>query len=128
MNLNVVILGGNLTAAPEMRKTPNGKSVAGFTLAVNGGTKQYPRTDFVKILTLGKTAEYAATHLSKGSGVVVVGELETRSYEKDGTKRYTFDILCKELKSCDKPAGTKEPAATADVGEAEDIANEDLPF
>lgn len=90
MDLNKVMLVGNLTRDPETRHTNSGLQVTSFSIAVNDRSrgKQNETTMFIKITTFGKTAEIADKYLRKGSQVLVDGKLEIDEYEtKDGQKR-----------------------------------------
>ena len=94
--MNKTILCGNLTKAPELRETPNGKSVATFSLAVKRDYGE--ETDFFNIVVWGKNGENCAKYLDKGSKVLVVGQLQNRSYEaKDGSKRTVTEINASEV-------------------------------
>lgn len=95
--LNTAALMGRLTADPELRHTPNGIAVTGFTLAVNrsyvkaGAEKQ---TDFIDIVAWRNTAEFVCRYFHKGQLVAVQGSIQTRSYQdKEGNKRKSFEIV-----------------------------------
>ena len=98
MYLNKAIIIGNLTRDPEMKALPSGISVTSFSIATNRvwkdktGTKQ-ESADFHNIVAFGKTAESVNTYLKKGSQALVEGRIQTRSWEKDGQKRYTTEII-----------------------------------
>lgn len=87
---------GRLVRDPELRVTPNGTSVCNFTMAINrppakDGSKE---TDFIDIVTFGKTAEACAQYLGKGKMVAVEGPLQVRTWEaKDGGKRKTVEVI-----------------------------------
>ena len=95
---NKVILMGNLTRDVEMRSTPNGQSVANFSLAVTRSWRdqsgqQQDQTSFINCVAWGKLGE-AAGNLRKGSRCFVEGRLQTRSYEtQDGQKRYVTEVV-----------------------------------
>ena len=82
-SFNKVILVGNLTADPELKKTPSGVSVTSFSIAVNRRfTKQgeQPQTDFINIVAWRQTAEFVARYFNKGRPILVCGQLQTRSW------------------------------------------------
>jgi single-strand DNA-binding protein len=91
--MNVVILSGRLGREPEI-KNVNGKTVANFSIAISMGKDL---TEWVNIVAWEKTAEFAQKWLKKGSGVEVNGRLCTRSWEKDGTKRYATEVIANNL-------------------------------
>lgn len=103
-NMNHVILAGNLTADPELTHTPRtGTASVKMTIAVNRRRKRGKETvAFVPLKALGKIADVAHTYLRKGSGLLVEGRLETRSYEKDGQRRYFTEVLVNELQMLPK--------------------------
>ena len=99
--MNKCIFIGNLSKDPELRTTPNGVSVATFSIAVNRRFKDAngeKKTDFINIVCWRQLAEMCGKYLTKGKKVAVVGELQTRSYDaKDGTKRYITEIVADEV-------------------------------
>ena len=141
-SLNHVTLIGRLTAAPEMRYTPNGKAVANFDLAVErrkSGDRE-KETDFIPVVVWEKLAEICNEYLTKGKLVCIVGSLRTRTYEKDGQKRKAFEILCNEMQMLGpkedgqkpsgqaKPGSHRAPASWSADGFGGDVGLEDIPF
>lgn len=98
--MNKVILIGRLTRNPELRFAPNtGNAVVRFTLAVNR-RKQKDKdqeADFINCIAFGKTAETIAQYLLKGNQIAVEGNIRTGSYDKEGIKRYTTDVLIEKF-------------------------------
>lgn len=92
--MNQVNLIGNLTKETELKYSANGTAMLRNTLAVR---RNQEKTDFINIKALGKTAELIANKFSKGSELALVGNIETGSYEKDGKKVYTFDVLVEKI-------------------------------
>jgi len=95
--MNKVFIVGRLTKDPEHKTTPNGISVATFTVAV---TRRMNReeTDFLNVVTWRGLADNCGKYLVKGQQVAVVGEIRTRSYDaKDGTKRYVTEIQADDV-------------------------------
>ena len=92
--MNKVMLIGRLTKDPELNFAANsGTAVGRFTIAV---TRQFKKeeTDFINCIAFGKTGEIIAQYLTKGSPIAVTGNIRTGSYDaKDGTKRYTTDVV-----------------------------------
>lgn len=97
-NFNEVILGGRLTADPELKTTQSGVSVTTITVAVNrrnakeGGEK----ADFFNVTAWRGTAEFITKYFRKGSSICIRGELQNRSWEKDGQKFYATEIVATE--------------------------------
>lgn len=121
---------GNLTKDPDLRTTQSGKSVATFTLACSRkfkGRDGERQTDFFTIVVWGPLAEICAKHLEKGKKVSVIGELQTRSYEKDGQKRYVTEIVADEVEFLSPRETREEPQESVAEGFAE-IEDNDLPF
>ena len=100
---------GHLGAAPEVRYLDNGLKVASFSLAVTKkgytdktGNTVPDKTTWVNIVAWRGLAEISEKFLGKGSHVYVAGELQTRSYEKDGVTRYTTDIVAETIEMLGK--------------------------
>lgn len=95
--LNKAILNGRLTKAPELKQTNSGKSVCGFTIAVDRN-RDREKTDFVPIVAWGKTAEFVNQWFGKGDLITIVGRIEVRNYEdKNGNKRTATEIIAEEV-------------------------------
>lgn len=89
--MNNVILIGRLTDKPELNYTPNTQTAkATFTLAVD---RQKEGADFIRIIVWGKQAEACANNLTKGRQAAVLGHIQTGSYNRDGQKVYTTDVV-----------------------------------
>ena len=99
--LNKVMLMGRLTGDPEVRYSPSGVAVARFSLAVQRSyVKQGEerQTDFINIVAFRSTAEFIGKYFTKGQLMVVVGSLQSRSWDdKDGNKRYGMDVVAEEV-------------------------------
>lgn len=125
--MNKVFLVGRLTKAPELKTTPNGVSVATFTLAVNRRGKE-AGADFLSIVAWRTTAELCGKYLSKGQKAAVSGEIQTRSYEaKDGSRRYVTEINASEVEFLEKPQGREKPSAKF-AEEMAELLEAELPF
>ena len=97
--MNCVILIGNLTRDPETRYSTgaNQTAICRFSIAVNDGYGDQQKTSFIPIVVFGKQAENAEKYLAKGSKVAVDGRIQTGSYEKDGQKVYTTDVIASKV-------------------------------
>jgi len=103
MDLNKVMLIGNITQDPEARTTPSGQNVCSFSVATNlqwtdkSGQKQQ-RAEFHNIVAWRKLADICAQYLQKGKKVYVEGRLQTRSWDgQDGVKRYRTEIVADNM-------------------------------
>ncbi len=106
-NTNIMLIEGRLTRDPSYTKTKNDKSLAKFSVAnnryyyINGSLQK--EVYFFDIVAWGYTAEKVAINLSKGSHILVNGELRQNTYTtKDGIKKTSIYILALEIKSLDK--------------------------
>jgi len=99
-SFNKVILVGNMTADPELKKTPSGVSVTSFSIAVNRRfTRQgeQPQTDFINIVAWRQTAEFIARYFTKGKPILICGQIQTRSWtDQNGQKRYVTEVVADE--------------------------------
>ncbi len=96
--INKVILIGNLGRDPELTYTQNGTAVATISLATTEGRKNSDgnwedQTEWHRVKLFGKTAETASQYLTKGSQVYIEGKISYGSYESEGVKKYTTDII-----------------------------------
>lgn len=94
--MNKFIGTGNLTKAVEIRYTASGLAIANFTLAIRRDTKNKDgeyETDFINCVAYNNTADLVSKYLDKGDKVAIEGRIQTGSYEKDGKKVYTTDIV-----------------------------------
>lgn len=143
-NLNKVILGGRLTADPEMKQTPNGVAVCSFSIAIN---RRYQKdgeqtADFINCQAWRNTAEFIGKFFRKGSSICVIGSIQTKSWtDSNGQKRYATEVIVDETLFVDgkndaQQAETTSPTNYAPVtSEMPQEANfqamsadDDLPF
>ena len=109
-NFNKVIIGGRLTADPELKSTPGGLYVTTFTVAVNRRGKDQP-TDFINVTAWRQTAEFVVRNFRKASGICIVGSIQTRSWtDPQGQKRYATEVVADEVYFVDSKG---EPQKTA---------------
>ena len=128
--LNKVVLIGRLTKDPELRYTTSGVPVTRFTLAVNRNyTNQQGerKADFIPITVWRGAAESCAKYLAKGRLVAVVGRIQTGSYDKDGQRHYTTEVVADEVRFLEW--GNKQEQGQDDIpGFAPYENDEELPF
>lgn len=121
MNLNKAMIIGNLTRDPEVRTTPQGTSVASFSVATNfvwndqSGQKQ-EKAEYHNIVAWRKLADIIGQYLKKGSKVFIEGRLQTREWTgQDGVKRYRTEIIAENMIMLDRPGGKSSgPVAAAE--------------
>ena len=132
MSLNTFVGIGRLTRDPDVRYNPNTQvAVARFTIAIDSGYGDNKRTDFPSIVVFGKMAEVVEKYLKKGSQVAVQGRLQTGSYEKDGVRHYTIDIIASNIKFLGKPKQDSNDSSNreqSDIPEGFAMIDEEFPF
>lgn len=135
-NFNKVIIGGRLTADPELKVTPSGTSVTSFVVAVdrNVGKDAEKKADFINVVAWRQTAEFITRYFRKGSSLCIVGALQVRSWnDQNGNKRYTTEIVAGEAYFVDSKSDTAQntiqvvaPTVTPQFKELSD--DEEFPF
>jgi len=96
--LNKAMIIGRLGNDPELKYTPQGQAVCTITVATDESYKDkqgqlVPKAEWHRIVLWRNNAENAAKYLKKGSQVYTEGKLQTRTWEKDGQKHYTTEIV-----------------------------------
>ncbi|PWB38594.1 MAG: single-stranded DNA-binding protein [Parcubacteria group bacterium] len=156
MDLNKVMIIGNVVRDPELRTTPNGQNVSSFSIATNliwkgaDGSRQ-EKAEFHNIVAWRRLADITAQYLKKGSKVYIEGRLQTRSWDDpNGVKRYRTEIIADNMIMLDRaggsnsggnnfeqpepvsrPAGPSASTTSAKTGSdlpEEEISIEDIPF
>lgn len=126
--MNKVTLIGRMTKDAQLGYTSNTqKAVARFTLAVDRISEG---ADFISCVAFGKQAENIEKFVKKGNRLAVVGRIQTGSYEKDGQKVYTTDVIVEnaefiEPKKENAETAKEEPKQPEPQFEALDF---DIPF
>ncbi len=115
--MNSAILTGRITKDLELRETQGGTAVLNFGLAVDRRIKKEGEqtADFINIVCWGKTAELVAQYMSKGSKIGVIGRIQTGSYEKDGQKVYTTDVIAEQVEFLDSKKKDETEAKVEEV-------------
>lgn len=143
MYINKALIFGNLTRDPELRALPSGMNVCNFSVATNrtfkdrDGKKQ-EQTDFHNVVVFGKQADTVNQYLKKGSSVFVEGRMQTRSWEKDGEKKFRTEIVAESVQFGPKVGIAKPVEADTEPKQEEqsggidypkdDINPDDIPF
>ena len=138
MSVNKVILVGNVGKDPEVRYLEKDVAVANLTLAtteraytLQNGTQVPERTEWHNIVAWRGLATLAEKFIKKGSQIYVEGKIQTRTYEKDGVKRYVTEIYAETIQLLGKKAESGEAPVSAPAPAAQDApppATDDLPF
>ncbi len=146
--INKAILMGRLTRDPELRHTGSGTPVCSFSIAIDNGYGENRSTDFINCVAWNKTAEFVEKYFTKGRMIIVVGRIQTRTWEgQDGKKNYATEVVASEVsfgesKRSAEDGGYSAPSASATVSAAaipemptdteDDFVtletNDDLPF
>ena len=102
--MNKVLLVGNLVKDVEVRYTTSDNAIARFTIAINREVKNKDGNydaDYINCVSFGERAKSLSQYLKKGTKVSVEGHIQTGSYEKDGKKVYTTDIVVEKIQFLD---------------------------
>jgi single-strand DNA-binding protein len=130
---NEVHLAGVLACDPETYKTVSGKLVAKVTVA----TKYENRTEYHKCVFWEEHAERLSDAFHKGDSISLHGRLQTRSWEADGIKRYTTEVVVWNFSDGDEPAPSGVAAARANLAPSKtttknahgvETSDNDIPF
>ncbi|HZX80497.1 MAG TPA: single-stranded DNA-binding protein [Lysobacter sp.] len=140
--VNKVILVGNLGNDPEVKYTQGGMAICALSLATTSVRKdkdgqQVEKTEWHRVKLFGKLGEIAGEYLKKGRQVYIEGRIEYGSYEKDGVKQYTTDIIADEMQMLGGGEGgergqrqerSRPQRESAPAQAAGDFADDDIPF
>ena len=127
--MNRVELIGRITRDPELRYTSSNIATTRFTLAVNRpfqGQNGEQGTDFINIVVWRKQAENVKKFVSKGSLVAVEGRIQTGSYEKDGQRIYTTDVVADSVQFLESKAQSQTRQSSDDNMTPADFVNEPM--
>ena len=126
--MNNIALVGRLTKDIELKYTTGTepRAVARFNVAIR---RDEDHTDFIPCIAFGKMAENCEKFLKKGSQVGIVGRLQSGSYEKEGKKIYTLDVVCNQVEFLTPKTEQAETAKPAEPVPSDFAAlEEDIPF
>lgn len=130
--MNKVILKGRLTADPELRSTASGISACKFTIAVDRKYKNQngeKETDFISCQAWRNTADFISRYFSKGSIILVEGNLRTGKYQDKNHSditHYTTDVVVENAEFCESKSSGAETATTAAPPETAPTQTEDV--
>lgn len=124
MDLNKVFVVGRLTADPVLKTTPQGQSVATFSIATNSswidksGAKK-EEVEYHNIVIWGRQAENSAKYLTKGAIALVEGRLKTRSWQnQQGQTVKTTEIIADRVQFGPRGNGGSMAPRGADIDQA----------
>jgi single-strand DNA-binding protein len=139
--MNKIILAGRLTRDAEIRYTSGAEqtAIARMSIAVDRRYKKdgSPSADFFNLVAFGKLADFFGQYGWKGTKFIIEGRLQSGSYEKDGKRVYTVDVVVESAefaeskKSSEKNSENNNPAPAAGDGEflnVPDVADDEIPF
>ena len=142
--MNNVSLMGRLTRDVDLRMTNSNLAVGRFNVAVDrklskekrmeAESNNQPTADFISCIAFGKTAENIATYFRKGQRIAVSGHIQTGSYEKDGQRIYTTDVVVDSFdfveSNSSSKTNTNQENTAQDYGfnQAIPTSNNELPF
>jgi len=119
--MNCIVLTGRIGRDVELKSTSTGKTFCTFSVAVPKRIKPTngdPDADWFNVKVWGKTADYVAAYLAKGSLVSVSGRMESRKYQgKDGANREIWEVAADQVSGLDKKTdGGTKPHTTQSTG------------
>ena len=117
--VNKAIILGHLGRDPELRYLQSGQPVCKLNIATsrkytNKNNESVEETEWHRVSVWGKQAEHCNNYLTKGRQVYVEGRLRTSSYEKDGQKHFTTEIIADTVQFI----GGREGGGAQDEGKA----------
>lgn len=120
---------GRLCNDPEINTTQSGVRVARYRLAVNRRVRQgeQQEADFLNCVVFGKAVDFVEKYLHKGVKIAVEGRIQTGSYDKNGVKVYTTDIVVEQHEFCEsKSSGSVDDQAQTEY-RGNDFSEVDVP-
>lgn len=110
--INKAIIMGRLTRDPEIRTTSSGKQVVQFTVAVENGYGENKQTAFINCVAWNKQAEFVEKYFTKGMMIIVIGRIQTRSWDgQDGKTHYATEVVANEVSFGETKAARERYAA-----------------
>ncbi len=133
MNINRVVITGNLTKDPELRSLPSGTAVCDLRVAVNtrrkDGEEWVDKPNYFDVTVFGGQGEAVAQHLTKGRGVAVDGRLEWREWEtQEGGKRQAVSIIADSVQFLGSANGAGNGGEESELVGAGAGAGDDIEF
>lgn len=128
-DINNFIFSGRLTTDTELKSSENGKSYCRFCVATQRFRAE--NASFINCTAFGHNAEFISKYLGKGSPVVVEGNVDISSYQKDGETRYATQVMVQSIQSFKVNNNVSENNTSNNVNSKEEfvpVEDDDLPF
>ena len=120
-DINRVLLIGRLTRDPDLKTTQGGTSVASFSMANNRSytsqNEKKEQVSFFNCIAWGKLGETISKYVHKGDKIAVEGRLQQRSWEKDGQKHSTVEVVIDNVQFLGTPNGGNKSEGSSMMGE-----------
>lgn len=136
--MNKVILMGRITRDLELKYTQGNEpiSVLKFNIAVNRKFKKENENnvDFINCVAFNKTAEFISKYFTKGKLIAIIGEIRVNSYEKDGNKLKSTEILVESVEFCGDKVNKENDFSNFNTNDEsfysieQNVDDENLPF
>lgn len=131
--MNLAVIMGRLTKDPDTRVAQSGKTVTRLTVAVDRYGKD-AGSDFIGCVAFDKSADFISKYFHKGSKILITGHIQTDSYEKNGQKVYTKDIIVDRAEFVEKKVDAPESIGQPDSNPSDEFMklpdgiDEEIPF
>ena len=135
MSINKVVITGNLTREPELKRTASGMAILNLGVAVNDRRKD-PKSgewgdyaNFIDCVMFGTRAESISNYLHKGIKVAIDGKLRWSQWEREGQKRSKVEVTVDDIEIL-TPKGEQpnSPQAQAPIEDSAEVYDDDIPF
>ena len=131
--MNIILLSGRLTRDAKIRNADSDKKVARCTLAVNRDYKkegEEPNADFIGIVGFKNQVDFFEKFGKKGVKFIVIGRIQTGSYEKDGGRVYTTDVIAERIEFAESKKSSEEGSGDSGDGGSNipDGFDDSMPF
>ncbi len=128
-SLNKIQIIGHTGKDAEVRYTNSGKAVASFSVATTWKSGKEERTEWHNVIAWERLAEICGEYVKKGKRVYVEGRVQSRSYDKDGEKKYITEIIATDLLLLDAPTQVAaKPVQQQSAPQQAASFDDDLPF
>lgn len=127
-DLNQCMFIGRLVKDPEVRYAASGTAMCTFTLACGWKTKDKEGTEYIRCVAYQRTAEVIGEYMKKGSQMYVSGRQSTRSYDKDGEKRYSTEVIVDRMQMLGHAKGNDDMPKPKQAPVPMQDLDSDIPF
>lgn len=122
---------GRITHDLELKTTPNGRNVCSFSVAVDRRYQKQGeerKADFYQVVAWGSQAEFVTRYFGKGKMVLIQGEMQCRTYEKDGTTHRVWELIADRISFTGEKAATQSSAPAVALQPTEQQAQPQPPY